>query len=221
MIGAMAPDLAFAFGAPRSLSHVPFGLLPVCLPIVLLGVLWAEGLVFPFFKSVLPGSVGIEWPRLFASSRMPQGPVGWALAGVAGLIGAGTHILWDGFTHPGWWPTTVLYPDAAVLVAGGFLHVAQVLWVASTAIGAAFLYLYLRRRFPGPFAPRGGDPRFLRALLALLAVTVSLGMARAVSVGGMPGSSSFAGAVTLMILISLTAVSLIHRLLVRRVVLDG
>ena len=41
VFGAMAPDLAYAFGVARGLSHLPLGLAPVCLPITVLGVLWA------------------------------------------------------------------------------------------------------------------------------------------------------------------------------------
>jgi len=217
----MAPDLAYAFGVARGLSHMPMGLVPVCLPITILGVLWSEALIFPFLKSVMPGGLGIDWPRFFASSGMPRSPGSWLLVVVSGLLGAGTHIFWDGLTHPGWWPTTALYPNTEVSLLGTHIHVAWYLWAASTAVGAALVYLYLRRHFPGPFLPRGGNPRFFRALVWALTLGVSAGLAWAISVGGRPGSGIFAGAGILMFLILLTVASLAHRFLEHRTVLDG
>jgi hypothetical protein len=221
VFGAFSPDLAYAFGIARSISHVPAGLLPVCLPLTIGGVLWAEVVLLPFLRAIVPAGLGVDWPRLFVSSGLPRSVSAWMIIVVSALIGAGTHMLWDGLTHPGWWPTTLLYPDTTFSFLGSDYHVAWLYWGGSTAVGGTIIYMYLIRRFPGPMKPLGGDTRFFTALLWMSAGSVLLGLAWAVLVRGTLARGTFSGASTFLILVSLTILSLVHRSAHRRANIHG
>jgi hypothetical protein len=216
VFGAFSPDLAYAFGIARSISHAPMGLIPVCLPLSLVGVAWAESLLLPCLMGIVPTGLGVDWPRCFVPSGAPRSGAAWLTVVVSALIGAGTHLLWDGLTHPGWWPTTLLYPSAGVSLLGREIHIAWLLWAASTGLGATILYLYLKKRFPGPRQRRGGNTRFFSAFLWLTGLSVTIGLAWAILVRGTLARGTFSGAVILLILVSWTTLSLVYLVRHRR-----
>ena len=99
-IGAMAPDLDLMLPTrlPREQTHGPLALLTFCLPVGLAAWALFQALIKPALIEVLPDRVYVRLcgehlePRL-ASVRT------WLYAALAVLVGALTHIIWDGCTH--------------------------------------------------------------------------------------------------------------------------
>ena len=92
-IGSIAPDLWHLVPfADRADSHSAAALLWFCLP--------AGLLAYALFHLVLKQPlIALAWPRLgaFACKGLPPSP--WTAVVVSLLVGALTHIAWDGLTH--------------------------------------------------------------------------------------------------------------------------
>lgn len=96
MIGSMSPD--FAYFMPRGpglLSHSVPGLFMFCWPVGLSAWLVYVHLLETPTLALLPGA----WRDSFPRSERAFTPRNLALASVAVILGAVTHIVWDGFTH--------------------------------------------------------------------------------------------------------------------------
>ena len=96
MIGSMAPDFAYFLpNGPGLLSHSVPGLYKFCWPAALLvWVVFVQLLEAPTL-ALLPDG----WRGMFRRSDRSLTLRNFALASVAVILGAATHILWDGFTH--------------------------------------------------------------------------------------------------------------------------
>src|SRR5262249_46815293 len=85
-------------------GHTPLGLFVFCLPVTMV-LWWAwRGAIRPALTPLLP-------PALRAAAQAP--PPGRAtdvvpLAIVAALLGAATHVLWDGLTHESGWAVALI-----------------------------------------------------------------------------------------------------------------
>ena len=107
VIGTLSPDMEYVLRLePRGkFAHSPAGLVVFCVPVTLL-LWWAwRALVRPALVPLLPPG-----PRRAAEAPPPgrRGDV-LPLAIFAALIGAATHVLWDGFTHQDGW-AVALWP---------------------------------------------------------------------------------------------------------------
>ncbi|MDO7866901.1 DUF4184 family protein [Nocardioides jiangxiensis] len=98
--GSMLPDIPVFLGMPHlyEVSHSIRGVLGIdmvatCLAVVLWIGVWREAVL-----DMAPGAVR----RRFAPPRRPALDW-WLLVPVAAWVGAGTHVLWDAFTHGGRW----------------------------------------------------------------------------------------------------------------------
>jgi hypothetical protein len=159
VIGAMAPDLGYpAVGVlPVPDLHAPVALLWWCLPVTVL-LSWLVRRAAPQVAVHLPA-------RWFA---LPDyGAIGavrhrWYTVGWSALLGAGTHVIWDSFTHgraARWWPAL------GTRIAGEPLWawLQQVSTVVGSVVTVALLAHIGRRRLirawhgPAPELPR--DPR--------------------------------------------------------------
>lgn len=175
VIGSMAPDLVYLVGTLGAAAHRPGGLLTICLPLGLLAFVYVEGLVLPVVGPLMIDA----WPRrgrgtvarLAGPRALPRTFTGWGAVAVAVVLGAGTHQLWDGFTHAWSWPANVLYPDATVALFGGPVLVARVVQHVSSAIGLVIVCIYLWRTAPAS-GLRPVDAAARRRLAMLLAVPV-------------------------------------------------
>jgi len=105
LIGCFAPDFAyFFFLGPRGLAaHTLWGMFVIDLPLSLVA-LW-------LFHSFVKQPSLMLLPRGFRARLGPRegGFTFWpaprlALIVISILIGTATHILWDSFTHPFYWP---------------------------------------------------------------------------------------------------------------------
>lgn len=177
VIGTMAPDLEYVLRMRPvgKFGHTPIGLFVFCLPATM-ALWWAwRGAIRPALTPLLP-------PVLRAAAQAP--PPGRAtdavpLAMMAALLGAATHILWDGFTHETGWAVALL-PAMRRAPAGlpglPWFMLAQ---YGSSVLGALVVLLWSVRewrRWPAAarrFAP-GQRARLLRMVAFVLAVALGV-----------------------------------------------
>ncbi|HSU13555.1 DUF4184 family protein [Longimicrobium sp.] len=174
VIGTFSPDLEYILHlAPRGkFGHSPAGFVVFCLPVTLL-VWWAwRALVRPALTPLLP-------PGLRRAAEAP--PPGrrsdvLPLAIFAALLGAATHVLWDGFTHEAGW--AVAFFPALMAQAFGGLQWYSVFQFASTLVGGVMVMIWIARelrRFPREerrFGP-GQRARLVRFVAFVSAVTLA------------------------------------------------
>ena len=169
VVGACVPDLHYVLQFGRVDSHTLPGLFTFCLPMGLLTLLWLELLVLPVLRHTLPSVGGVQLTRFVYTAGLPQGLRGWALTMLAVLVGACTHLLWDGFTHVRMWPASELYPGLRVEVGARRLLFASVLQYVSSAVGSLIVLGAMARAYPRlPRVPAGSWSRFLPVLLPTL-----------------------------------------------------
>ncbi len=100
IIGSMVPDfgLLMPWRPPRIDTHSAASLLTFSLPVGL-AVFWIfQQLLKTPVISVLPDAAHARWRR-FAEPADIRSPKQWLLAAAGVVVGAVTHLIWDGFTH--------------------------------------------------------------------------------------------------------------------------
>ena len=105
VIGTLSPDLEYVLRlSPRGkFGHSPLGLLLFCVPVTL-AVWWIwRTLVRPALVPLLPPGPRRELEAAPPGRRTDVLP----LAVFAALLGAATHVLWDGFTHATGWAVAI------------------------------------------------------------------------------------------------------------------
>jgi hypothetical protein len=178
VVGTMAPDFEYLLRlAPRGrFGHSPLGLIAFCLPAGLLVHLAYERVVRPALVGLLPPGV--------ATAAGPERRAGLVAAALALLLGALSHVAWDGFTHDSGWAVARL-PGLREQVAPAAipgLRWYTLLQHASTLVGLAVVLAWggrwLRRLPAGArrYAPAQGA-RSARTALALLSVAALAGLA--------------------------------------------
>ena len=160
-IGTMAPDFEYLWRLQIEWrwSHTLLGVFYFCLPVGFLALgVWVFLLRTPT-------------RRLFAMAPAPLSISGrwWILAALAIVLGALTHIAWDGFTHGFGWATN-LWPGLRRTVRFGdvAIPVFNLLQLLSTAIGGLVVLAWLVHEV------RRGTPRALGAAWRI-AVVVLIG----------------------------------------------
>jgi Domain of unknown function (DUF4184) len=101
VIGAMVPDFRIFFlGVPRVETHSAISLVTFCLPVGLI-TYWAfERLIKTPVVQVLPEGPYARW-HPYAAEGDIRSLRQWLLAASGILVGAVSHLVWDGFTHEG------------------------------------------------------------------------------------------------------------------------
>ena len=193
MIGSMSPD--FAYFLPLSLArgstHDLYGVLFFCWPVGLaLWLLYVHLLERPTIE-LLPAA----WrARVTPSDRRISFKV-LALASVAVILGALTHIAWDAFTHQ-----NTLVTDAFPVLnsrlfeyRGRGIRVFFLLQILSSIFGLFALWIWarnLRRREPQVYAkelPKSALSDRAR-IVAVLAVFATSGATALLAFGSDPGA---------------------------------
>ncbi len=171
VVGCTAPDLGYAFASSARLAHTLPGVFLVCVPAGLVAYVWAEVLLLPALARVLPTVGGVQLARFVRTRGLPSSAREWGAALLALVLGASTHVLWDGFTHAHMWPARLLYPE--LRVPGGLL-LADALQHLSSVVGLVLVVVSLARLYPllpatEPVAPFRFWP-YLTLMLAAAAV---------------------------------------------------
>jgi hypothetical protein len=175
VLGACAPDLVYVLRVRSIDAHTLPGLFLFCLPMGLAMFVWLEGLVLPVLRRTLPPVGGVQWARFLRTDGLPRTARPWAYVALCLLLGAATHILWDGFTHRRLWPASVLYPDVLVPVGRRVFPLARVFQHLSSLVGSVVVLAFMARRYPGlPPAPGGSWRAFLPVLVPTLVGAVAL-----------------------------------------------
>jgi hypothetical protein len=100
VIGSMVPDFGYLLPIqpPRVLTHSAVSLLTFSVPVGLLSYwIFQRWIKVPLFN-LLPDPAYLRW-RPFATPAALSSPLHWLLATGGVLVGAVTHLVWDGFTH--------------------------------------------------------------------------------------------------------------------------
>lgn len=185
VVGCFAPDFEYFIRlAPRGgLGHTLPGLFILDLPLGLI-VLW---LFHAYAKEPLRA-----WLPQRVRERTPAGldissilsPVRLLLTAASILVGAATHILWDSFTHPAYWP----YRHWALLSCKlnaplvGRVPYFKLFQHGSTVLGMVLLALWFAGWYRKAMPQSESDPQQEngRAVSGAIAiVAVCLGIARA------------------------------------------
>ena len=137
----MAPDFEF-FLHLRPLarwSHSLDGLITFCLPVGLLVLALWELIVREPIRHLLGFPLDAH--------RELRGPASWLRASVALVLGAATHLLWDGFTHGGYWGVQLVPALRATALSAGGRDVPwfNVLQHVSTAVGGLVVLGWMAR----------------------------------------------------------------------------
>jgi len=181
VVGSMAPDIPYYFptrfdlavGDTHSLygsivRDIPMGMAVLAIVLLLRGPLTALM------------TERARWVSLREAERFTSSPLNWLLAIPALVIGAWTHIVWDGFTHPGTWlARRVDALSAPVNLFGVYTGVvSHVLQYASSVVGlAVIVYWYtLAAAESPPDVSSASDRSTVRWLLLLLVGAAAIGM---------------------------------------------
>ncbi len=170
VVGACAPDLSYVY-AVRELgdyAHEFPGFILFCVPVGLAVLVWLEALILPALRRALPELAGVQWGRFARTEGLPRTALAWCALVGALVLGASTHLLWDGFTHHSMWPASVLYPDVEVPLGSRDLPLARVLQHTSSLVGSLVVLGYMARRYRHLEPVSGGTwADFLRVLLPM------------------------------------------------------
>jgi hypothetical protein len=181
VIGTFAPDLEYMLRLRPvgKFGHTPAGLVLFCLPATLAAfwVWWT--LVRPALTPLLPAGLrrAAEAPPPGRRSDL------YPLAMVAALLGAATHIFWDGFTHWNGWGVA-LFPVLLEPAPGIWMQWCYLAQYVSSVVGliviAAWIVVTLRRCPPEArrFAP-GQISRLIRVGLFVSGVSLAVAAANA------------------------------------------
>ena len=139
VIGSITPDSAYLFRKLKleEVSHRPWGLIAFSLPVGLLVTL----LVYAFRRELVQLLPPRAQALLALGTWRERAPI--IVIAFSVLIGAGTHLAWDSFTHAGAWAVQQL-PVLKTTVGSFFGHnvkVCRILWYVSSFAGIAGVYL--------------------------------------------------------------------------------
>jgi uncharacterized protein DUF4184 len=182
MIGSMSPDYAYFLpgGLERVETHSIAGLFLFCWPVSL-------GLWLLFVRVLEPPTTALlpeNWRTRFPASNREMTLRVLAVASVAVLLGALTHLVWDAFTHGRTFVTSVFpaLKSVALEVAGYRIRWFFLLQLLSSVFGVVALAIWAWRQPPGQY-PRTlptaavSNAMRLRAALAVISVSSTLAIA--------------------------------------------
>lgn len=131
VLGAMAPDLVRLLpGVGRELSHSLLGLGILVLPFTLVLAPLISRWVLPRAMR-LPGLAGLVDPK----ERF-----GWEWAILGAILGGGTHLFWDLFTHDGGPTIPSAFLDTKIMDSvAGPIRIRHLAWGLHSLLGAGVL----------------------------------------------------------------------------------
>ena len=187
VIGSMVPDLAlYSMSFSTQSSHsaaslvVDVPLNGLCLLVLLYGTrsFVADLLPSPHREALLPLAKPLCCVLPAYVRNWQSGMMGLFVVVLSLVLGAATHIFWDGFTHSDGWAVSMLpalnQPVLSGLPWPGNLPWCEVLQHVSTVVGAAVLvWAYLRWLRRAPTADDNGVPFSSRTRTGIFIVVVA------------------------------------------------
>ena len=150
VIGSMAPDFEYFLRADlsSSLSHTLRGLFVFCLPITIVAAALFHHVVKMPALRIAPVALARRLAAYAQRPWMPRWTVAtFAILVLSALVGAATHLFWDGITHgDGWGPAQLPWLRTIVdvpVVGPMLLH--RVIQHSSTVVGLVILAIVLVR----------------------------------------------------------------------------
>jgi hypothetical protein len=142
-IGSMSPDFLYYLHVPahRTFGHSLAGLFLFCLPAALLALAVWHGVMKQALLALLPEWAQAKLQRIVAQPFAWRGNFGVIAASV--LVGALTHVIWDGLTHRNGWAVRLM-PELGRLILIGPVRTRPfyILQDLSTLLGGALLLLW-------------------------------------------------------------------------------
>jgi Domain of unknown function (DUF4184) len=194
VVGSFAPDFEYflRFAPDRGFGHTAKGILELSFPLAIV-VLWV---FHTFVKVPLIGLLPDGLRRrlaVYSYGFRFRGGSRLALIAVSILLGIGTHLLWDSFTHPYYWPYqhwSLLSKTLRVPVLGTIPYF-KFFQHGSTVIGIAILLLWIihwyRNSQPSADLVRlPSQKERIAVVLVMASGAVIGGIARAVFGAGIP-----------------------------------
>ena len=181
VVGSMAPDIPYYFPTRWDLAlgdtHTLYGSIVRDIPMGMAMLAVALLLRGPLTALMTERA---RWVSLREAQVFMARPQNWLLAIPALLLGIWTHIVWDGFTHPGTWLARRVDALSAPVTLFGIYTgvVSHVLQYASSVVGLALIaywYTLVAAESP-PEVNRGPDRAPVRWLLLLLVGAAAIGM---------------------------------------------
>jgi hypothetical protein len=159
VIGSMVPDFGFLVPVfmARWQTHSLAALFTFCLPVGLTAYWLTLLLIRPALLDVVPDGAYVRLRAAHPPASIRQFSA-WLYAAAAILLGAVTHLIWDGFTHENARGVRMfpLLTDYGAEMAGHSLHLYRWLQYGSSLLGlavvAAALILWLHHA-PAPAEP--------------------------------------------------------------------
>lgn len=149
VVGSIAPDLSYAVMPWKRLyTHSWESLLWFSLPVGFLLSVHIHGKL-PRICTHLDGWLGINW-RAFARAEVPHRS--YVSAALSVLVGAITHLVWDGFSHadPTYTQRWSPYPAPWLISHPAFTSHLDYVSLGSSILGAFYTIVFLRRARSGP-----------------------------------------------------------------------
>jgi hypothetical protein len=158
IVGCFSPDFAyfFFFGTHGRFAHTFKGAFLLDLPLSLIAYLLFHAFIKQPFSMLLPwGFRARIKPEAMGFSFWPLSRVALIVASI--LIGIGTHIFWDSFTHPFYWPYRHLsfLSDPGYFPIEGQVEMYKALQNFSSVFGLVIVALWIALWY------RSGKPREL------------------------------------------------------------
>jgi Domain of unknown function (DUF4184) len=146
VIGSMVPDFGFLmpWRPARIETHSAISLLTFCLPVGLATFWVFQQLIKRSVVAVLPDATYARWHG-FAAPADIGSLKQWVLGAAGVLVGAVTHLVWDGFTHEGARGVRMIpaLDDPIVDIAGHRLGGARLLQDVSSLVGLVIVLAIL------------------------------------------------------------------------------
>jgi hypothetical protein len=159
VIGSMVPDFGFLLPRypARWETHSLTGLFTFCLPLGLIAYCLTQLLIKPAMVEALPDRVYLRLQRSHPPAALTSLRT-WVLVSAAVLLGAFTHLIWDGFTHEGGRGVRALsfLSEFGPELDGHRLHLFRLLQFVSSIVGLAIVMIAMVvwvGRAPAPQAP--------------------------------------------------------------------
>ena len=175
VVGSMTPDFEYFIRMGNSVSHTLPGLFYFDLPLALLLTFAFHNIIRNPLYNNLPTAMGVrllqyqsfQWNEYFKTH-------GWVVIPSA-LIGAGSHLFWDGFTHGnGYFVQSIHELTTPVEMFGDSIPIYRIIRLLSTVFGGLIVLLYIFRMPGGQTVNQIRSAQYWPILILLTTVIIAV-----------------------------------------------